>query len=84
MRFSLEFYPGVKLFEAGFGAQSGSRLGETVGEMGRRRMVDLGAAAFVLEARVGFRSSRKRVMVLRPVDEGGFVAPMEEFAHGRP
>ena len=44
--------------------------------------MDFGAAAVFFQAVVGFGPGGELGAVLRPMDYGGFVAPLDEFAHG--
>jgi len=50
--------------------------------MDGRRVIHFGGPSFCLQASVGFGPRRERRAFLSPVDEGGFVAPVEKLAHG--
>ena len=52
-----------------------------MGEVGWGGMIDFGGAAFGFEASVGFEPGWQDGRFLGPTNDGGFVAPMEKFAH---
>jgi hypothetical protein len=70
------------LFEIYFAARSHVRVGESVGDMGGRRVIHFGGPSFCLQAGVSFGPRWEDGVFLDPMNEGGFIAPVKKFAHG--
>ena len=47
-------------------------------------MIDFGEASLRLQLVMSFGPTRLLIVVLLPMDKGGFVAPFEELSHGLP
>src|SRR5262245_17020363 len=59
-----------------------ARRRNLVGDVRGRRVVDLGTPAVANDTPVRLAPRRQRRAVLRPVDDRGLVAPVEELLHG--
>ena len=70
------------LFETYFAARTDVRVGKSVGGVGGRRVAHFGGSSFCLQAGVGFGPRGEGGVFLSPMNECGFIAPVEEFAHG--
>jgi hypothetical protein len=64
------------LFEIYFSSASNVRIGKSVCNMGGRRVIHFGPSTFRLQSSVGFGPRRKTRLFLGPMNQGGFIAPV--------
>src|SRR5712692_7715672 len=74
--------PGEGLLELQFTSRIHWRRGKYVGQVSRRGMIHLRRPAILFQMFVGFRPGRQFVALLGPMDDGRFVAPLDELTHG--
>src|SRR5580658_3216660 len=70
------------LFEVYFATGSNVRIGKSVCDMGGRRVIHFRGSSFCLQAGVGFGPRWEDGVFLSPMNEGGFIAPVTQLAHG--